>query len=213
MNFNRVLVKPTLQQVAGTFGSKGMFSMDLFEQTLVEMFEKEGVDMRTKTLGDAKMPLYVVASNITKGVPTIFSKKVRVLDALKCSCSIPIVFKPQELYGDLYVDGGLFVPCLSQIIPDALVIFLAKRKSMVINSQTIDTMNPFDYMRSIYSMSTTHIHKFHKSSTTLVLDYHGLNTDSNLKNFDIQKISESSARQLNDFLATQRLDKEVSEGI
>jgi hypothetical protein len=185
----------------------------LGEKTIVEMFEKEGVDMREMTLGDAKMPLYIVASNITKGVPTVFSKRVRVLDALKCSCSIPGVFKPQELYGSLYVDGGLFVPCLSQLIPDALVIFLAKKQTRVIDAKSIESMNPFDYMRCLYSMSTTHIHKFHKSPTTLELEYPGLNTDSSLEDFDLDKVMDKAAKSLNDFLGSQRLLQKVPESV
>lgn len=213
MRFDKVMGKPTFQQVAKTFSSKGMFTMALFEKTMIEMFEKEGVDMRNMTLGDAKMPLYIVSSNITKGVPTIFSKNVRVLDALKCSCSIPGVFKPQELYGSLYVDGGLFVPCLSQLIPDALVIFLAKKQNKAITSNSIESMNPFDYMRCLYSMSTTHIHKFHKSPTTLELEYPGLNTDSNLDDFDLDKVMDKAAKSLNDFLGAQRLLQKVPESV
>jgi hypothetical protein len=213
MRFDKVMGKPTFQQVAKTFSSKGMFSMHLFEKTMIEMFDKEGVNMREMTLGDAKMPLYIVASNITKGVPTVFSKQVRVLDALKCSCSIPGVFKPQELYGSLYVDGGLFVPCLSQLIPDALVIFLAKKQTRVIDAKSIETMNPFDYMRCLYSMSTTHIHKFHKSPTTLELEYPGLNTDSNLEDFELDKVMEKAAERLNNFLSTQRLLQKVPESV
>jgi hypothetical protein len=177
------------------------------------MFEKEGLDMRNMTLGDAKMPLYIVSSNITKGVPAIFSKKVRVLDALKCSCSIPGVFKPQELYGSLYVDGGLFVPCLSQLIPDALVLFLAKKQTVSINGNSIESMNPFDYMRALYSMSTTHIHKFHKSSTTLELEYPGLNTDSNLEEFDLDKVMDKAAATLNNFLGAQGLLQKGPESV
>jgi hypothetical protein len=212
MKFDKVAGKASFDQVMNAFANKGIYSMDQFEKMLIEMFEKEGIDLRTKTLGDAKMPLFVVASNITKGKPTLFSKKVPVLDALKCSCSIPGVFRPQELYGNIYVDGDLFMPCLSQIVPDALVIYLSK-KHVSINLKSIMTINPLEYMRSLQIMYWNHIHKYHKTPLTLEMSYPKLNSNSDLKNFDVEDILKHSARTLNDFLGTQGFFKKGAESV
>ena len=59
--------------------------MDLFEKKVYQMFFDAGVDISNKKLSDAKMPLYIVASNITKRIPAVLSGEVSVISALKCS--------------------------------------------------------------------------------------------------------------------------------
>jgi NTE family protein len=110
--------EPDYSKLPEMISMKGVFPMDVLETNLINMFLTKGVDLRTKVIGDAKMPLYILASNLTKGKPTIFSKNVPILDALKCSCCIPGVFRPQILYNQVYVDGDLFVPSVDKCIPD-----------------------------------------------------------------------------------------------
>lgn len=204
LGFDKILPRPTFQDITGLISSKGVFSMDLFEKHLIEVFQEYGLDIKSKKIGDANMPLYIVASNITKGVPTIFSKDVLILDALKCSCCLPGIFKPQEMYGQLYVDGGLFVPELSLLCKDALNLFLTKKRTKLMTPESIDSINPIDYIRNLYSMSMNQFHKFNKSEYTLDLEYPGLNSDSNLENFDIQKILDHSAKLLDNFFSSKR---------
>ena len=101
LGMSKILPDASIQEVTNVFSNKGIFSMNIFEQAIVNMFAEVGLDIRSKVIGDAKMPLFIVASNITRGVPTIFTNQVPVLDALKCSCCLPGLFHPQELYGQL----------------------------------------------------------------------------------------------------------------
>ena len=187
--------------------------MSAFEDSIVDMFLEAGLDIRTKTLGDAKMPLYIVASNITKGTPTVFSKNVPLLDAIKCSCCIPAMFKPQELYGQLYVDGDLFVPSLSSIVKDGLVFSLVKKTSACITPKTIETMHPLQYMRDLYIMSMNRVRHNEKTDLTLCLEYKHLRSDSDLSEFNIPDIFESGKKQLNDFLRSKGFCQEGTEGL
>lgn len=105
---------------------KGLFSMDLLEQTILEAFRSQSIDLADKTLGDAPQKLHIVASNMTRQTPTIFQGNVRVLDAIKCSSCLPFVFAPQVLYNQVYLDGGILVDSLSDLAPpDALVLHIS----------------------------------------------------------------------------------------
>jgi hypothetical protein len=53
---------------------------------------------------------------------TVFSGNVRILDAIKCSSCLPIVFEPQVLYNQVYLDGGIFVDALSSITPENTLV-------------------------------------------------------------------------------------------
>jgi hypothetical protein len=210
--FDKVIPKPTFEDVTGMFSSKGMFGMDTFEEAIIAMFNDVGLDIKDKKIGDAKMPLYILSSNITKGVPTIFSKDVGILDALKCSCCLPGVFKPQELYGQLYVDGDLLTPCLSLLIPDTLVLSLPAQKPIRMTTDVILNMSPIDYMRGLYSMTINRFHQHFKNENTLSLSYPGLSSTSDLSNFDVADILKHSGEVLRDFLFSESTNQESSEG-
>jgi len=204
LSLDAIVPSMTFQNVSAAFASKGLYDMDVFERAIADMFAEAGLDVRGKTLGDARMPLFIVASNITKGAPAVFSGAVPVMDALRCSCCVPGLFKPQELYGQLYVDGGLLAPCLSALAPDALVMSLSGRVGARITPETLGDMGPLEYMRGIFAMSMAHFHDAQMSPSTLRLFYPGLASDSDLDEFDVEKIQAAAARQLRDFLGPER---------
>jgi NTE family protein len=55
---------------------------------------------------DAKLPLAVVATNLSRGAKHVF-REGSIRDAILASTAIPGVFEPVELGGELFVDGGL----------------------------------------------------------------------------------------------------------
>jgi NTE family protein len=211
LNFEKAIGKPNLRDVTNTFSSKGMFSMDTFETHLIEVYKHFGFDITSKKIGDAHMPLYIVASNITKGVPTVFSKDVSLMEALKCSCCLPGVFKPQELYGQLYVDGGLFVPDLSTLNSDGLHFFLTKQRTGPITPQTIQSISPIDYVTNLYSMTMNQFHNFYKAEFSVDLEYTKLNSISHLDNFDTEKVLRHSAKLLDNLLLSKGINQKSTE--
>ena len=54
-----------------------------------------------------KKELFISVSNITEGIPEIISKG-SLVQAVVASSSIPIVFEPQVINGNTYIDGGFF---------------------------------------------------------------------------------------------------------
>ena len=213
LNMDNIVPKSSFSEMVKAFSTKGMYSMDLFEQTVTTMFLDVGLDLKDKTIGDAKMPLYIVSSNITKGVPTVFSGKTPLLSALKCSCCIPGVFRPQELYGNLYVDGDLFSPCIASIVnqaPDTLILSLVKQRGEPITVYNVDKLSPVDYVYQMYLMMMIRFYKAQQVKNMVSLYYPGLRSNSNIKDLDLDKIFESAGNQLDRFL-TERVNQSLTE--
>ena len=204
LNMDNVIPKSSFSDMLKAFSTKGMYSMDLFEQTVTSMFSEAGLNVQDKKISDAKMPLYIVSSNITKGVPTVFSGNVPLLSALKCSCCIPGVFRPQELYGSLYVDADLFTPCIVSLVPptsSTLILSLVKQKGEPITSSNVDKLSPIDYVYQMYLMMMIRFYKAQKQENIVSLYYSGLYSNSNIKDLDLDKILKSAGDQLDSFLA------------
>lgn len=53
-----------------------------------------------------KIPFYVFATNMNTGEETRFTSGT-LFDKIMASCSIPLIFKPVEIDGNLYSDGGI----------------------------------------------------------------------------------------------------------
>ena len=137
--------------------SKGLHSMDTMEELILSKFQEEGVDLKTATLADAPQPLHIVASNLTRCTPTIFEGSVRILDAIKASCAIPGFFQPQHLYDSLYVDGGLYVPSIIDILPlelrDTALVLNLSRPKRGIKPSDLETLAPWSYLYRMYQTS------------------------------------------------------------
>jgi hypothetical protein len=109
--------QPKLDHVLTVMDRRGLFSMDHVMELVVNMFLEQGINLRGKRCCDAPQKLYIVASNMTTGQPTILTGRVPILDALRCSSAIPLLFEPQMLYGDVYLDGGVHLRCLGTVVP------------------------------------------------------------------------------------------------
>lgn len=78
---------------------KGLLSLDHLEERLESLLEGA-------TFALLKLPFYAAATNLLTGeVEYLHSGKVS--RAVKASASIPVLFNPVELDGQVYVDGGM----------------------------------------------------------------------------------------------------------
>lgn len=208
--YEKIVPKPDMSHITNCFSAKGMFNMDLFEKTLKEMFLEVGLNIEGKTLNDAKMPLYIISSNITKRIPSVISGNVPLITALKCSCCLPAVFRPQELYGCLYIDGDLFSPCISNVVDidnSTLVLSLLKQNGDAMTPKNIDKVSPFDYVGNLYLMVMTEFYKAQQKPGILHLKYPGLYSTSKIEDLDLNAIFKYSAESLNGFLTERRSEK------
>jgi len=213
LSIDNVIPKSNFSDMLKAFSTKGMYSMDLFEKTVTTIFNDAGLCIQDKKISDAKMPLYIISSNITKGIPSILAGNVPLITALKCSCCIPGVFRPQELYGNLYVDGDLFSPCIANIVkPDthSLVITLTKQRGESITIKNIDKLSPLDYVYQLYLMMIIQFYKAQETGEIFSLIHPGLYSNSKVEDLDLDKIFKSAESQLETFLS-KRVHKRLPE--
>lgn len=116
------LPAPNVDNLLTALDRKGLFSMDALETMLLRVFDECGVDLRGKRICDAPQTLYVVASNMTTGRPTILTGEVPLLQALRCSSCIPGLFEPQVLYNHVYLDAGVHLRCLDTVVPPQTLV-------------------------------------------------------------------------------------------
>lgn len=200
----KIAPKPNFTQMAKSLSTKGMYDMDSFETLLIEFFQDAGLDIKDKKIIDAKMPLHIVASNITKGIPTIFSKDIPVISALKCSCCIPGIFRPQSLYDQLYVDGDLFTPAISNIIPkddSTLILNLKKQTPKIMTPQTIESISPLEYIGNLYLMTMTQFYNAQKDNSAVSLFHPKLHSTTPIDEVNVDEMLETGRTQLRRFLA------------
>jgi predicted acylesterase/phospholipase RssA len=79
-----------------------------------------------KKLGDAQIPLYITASNITARKVRIFSSAsdpgFSTARAIRASISLPFIFEPVIIDGDFYVDGGWMKNMPSDVFSNGLPV-------------------------------------------------------------------------------------------
>jgi len=74
--------------------------------SLENMGEKLSKMLNAENFSDLKLPFHTAVTNILTGKIEYISKG-NVVKAVQASSSIPIIFSPVEINGQLYVDGGL----------------------------------------------------------------------------------------------------------
>jgi predicted acylesterase/phospholipase RssA len=196
-----------VQNISKLFTNKGFYNMSVFNSRMIELFKSSDIDIQNKKLKDALMPLYVVSSNITKGVPTIFSGDVYVLDALRCSCCIPFLFHPQQIGDCLYVDGDILTPNLTALCtPDTTVINLDKYRKHTIMPSQLESLSAFEYAKELCTIVASHNQKAQSSANTVSLSHPGLFSDSDLSEFNIEEILANSGDKFGRFLSSKILN-------
>ena len=83
-----------------SFGSGGLMRIDRFKNFILAEL---GGARKLEELG---MPIYIGATNLDTGEPEAFHEG-EIGPRMLASCSIPIIFRPVEINGQHYVDGGV----------------------------------------------------------------------------------------------------------
>ena len=124
MHLESVVREPKLSMFTDFVDKCGLLSMDEVEQSIIKAFLKQGVDLRNKVIADAPQKLFIGASNLTLRRPVFFTGQVPILTAIKASCCIPCFFQPQIVYGQVYVDGGVYMYYFDEYLPKDCVSFV-----------------------------------------------------------------------------------------
>ena len=128
--------------------------MDNLEKSIIEGFKELDIDIKNKKLSDALIPLKITSSNLSKGIPTIFQGNVPVLNAIKCSSCLPLVFRPQIFNGSVYLDGGFLTSVLLNVIPKddrqkTFCISTIHTKSKI-SVSSLENTNPLEFLYKLY---------------------------------------------------------------
>lgn len=76
----------------------GLFTLGNFEERIKEYLPE--------TFGELKLPFYIAISNLYSG-KIEYINEGPLIPVIEASCSIPVLFSPVKIGGNLYVDGGL----------------------------------------------------------------------------------------------------------
>jgi len=82
-----------------TIPRNGLLSIENMQKVLTDA-------LHAKTFDQLKIPFYCTATNLNKGTAEYFHSG-ELVPRLIASASIPVLFKPVELNGNTYVDGGV----------------------------------------------------------------------------------------------------------
>lgn len=122
-----VLVGTSAGALAGVFYADGFTPDEIAElfqhkdfKDFVELtvpktgfFKSSGIDkflknnLRSSKFEQLQIPFKAVTTDWLNGRVSVFSEGDSLIDAVVASCSVPMVFKPKEIDGIPYVDGGL----------------------------------------------------------------------------------------------------------
>jgi NTE family protein len=115
-----------LQSLLAITQTNGIDDGTKIYKLLESEFKIRGLKFETLKIGDAAIPLHIIASDLTTLKPVIFGQSIRVWDALRASFSLPYIFTPHEIHGHLMVDGALLCQRILDVIP------VSKRSSVLL---------------------------------------------------------------------------------
>lgn len=128
-----------LQTLLGLTQTNGIDDGSKIFTLLDTEFKKRGLEFKDLRIGDAAIPLHIVASNLTTLNVTVFRPSIRVWDALRASFSIPYIFKPHIIQSQLFVDGAVLCRRIVETIPNddrakSLLLLTAYTKEITIDN-------------------------------------------------------------------------------
>lgn len=120
-------------RVVGIPGS-GLVKLDYLKERLAEFIPEDSFE-------SLNFPLFVCATNLNQGKAVYFSAGT-IFDKVVASCSVPWLFKPIEIDGQMYVDGGITNNMPASILRDKCDILIGsnvKPKVHVQSNKDLDT--------------------------------------------------------------------------
>jgi predicted acylesterase/phospholipase RssA len=150
--------------VLSSFHEKGIFGINVIEQIFQPLFSAQDISMDI-TVGEfyekTKIEVHMLITNINTLQLIDISYKThpewRLLDAVYCSCALPIMFKPIFVDSSCYCDGGCIrnypnIDCVNAGADPEEIFGLCKHSKMdPLSSRVNESSSIFDYLYSIIS--------------------------------------------------------------
>lgn len=157
-NLSGVIPSIGLTTLTSFSTEKGLFPMDAFTDCVLRGFDKAGVDLRNAMIADAPQKLNIMAANLTTRRTVFFTGSVPILDAIRASCCLPFVFRPQVIYNNVYIDGGFFDHNIHRVVPPECLVFHISRANLLVSPERLKEMGVSDYVATIYEAVRSESH-------------------------------------------------------
>lgn len=158
--------KFNMQNVIFTFQTKGIFDIKVVEDTFLPLFKAKemSIDITMKEFFEVTgidVHVFTVDINLFELVEISHTTHPdwRVVDAVYCSCSLPIVFKPLIRDGKCYTDGGFFVnypvqQCIQNGADPDEILGICRKPITKSNVVVEEKSSLFDYILNIFYKTT-----------------------------------------------------------
>ncbi|MGC6175507.1 patatin-like phospholipase family protein [Lacrimispora sp. 38-1] len=133
---------------------KGRFLKEWIEEIIAKKTNNKDVtfkELHDNYSNENFKDLYILGTNLTTHSTVIFCKdkteNYKIADAVRLSCSIPIVFPPVEINNDLYVDGGVLINFPIKLFDRK--IFISEEKNAFVTEE-YETLNEIESFTDPY---------------------------------------------------------------
>lgn len=117
--------------------NKGMMELAYFRKVLTENITHDSFEK-------LKKPFYIAVTNLNSGKCEIIGSG-KLIDYVIASQSIPLVFKPQEIGDQLYIDGGVMNNLPVEPIRDQCEILIGVNVNPINYSDKLNSMREVGY--------------------------------------------------------------------
>jgi predicted acylesterase/phospholipase RssA len=169
VNIQDSIHPPRLQSFLTFAHTRGLDDGALIYKQIDSIFKTRGQDLASLRVGDALIPLHIVASDITNLKIVRFGPGARLWDALRASMSLPFIFTPHVIRGSMFVDGAVLCQNIMSVIPKS-----DRAKSLLLLTTHTASVTPENYAsvlpfcRSL--METHRIKELYPENTCLLVE-------------------------------------------
>lgn len=114
-----LLDPPRLQTVLELPNRMGLDTGERIHNCLRSIFATKNLNFDMLTIDNASVPLYIVASDITRCKTVVFDNWVRLWDAIRASISLPLVFTPHIIQNRVFMDGAVLCKNILKMVPSS----------------------------------------------------------------------------------------------
>ncbi len=142
--------------------SRGLIGMEYMEQVLRQYLPAD----RFEAL---RMPCYVTATNVSRGILRIFNTGEIIRPTL-ASASVPMLFKPVKIDGELYLDGGIIMNLPAQVIRDQCDFLIGVNLTPVVTLDDADLNSGLKILTRVLELSIDNVAQNQKQLCNLLIE-------------------------------------------
>lgn len=146
LHLDELIEPPRLEHILNIQVRKGLDNGERVYFFLKNVFAKKGLNLDTLCVGDAKVPLYIIASDLTNTKTVIFNESVRLWDAIRASISLPLIFTPHILKDRIFMDGAILCKSIVKMVPKQQ---RSKMIALLCVNPTVDTSSTSKLMSHV----------------------------------------------------------------